>query len=324
MSDILSALKFCAGSIAKKDFVPALKHFVIEHGLVRGYNGVLALCSPIPFDIACKPHAETLIKAIANCSTTVQLSITPAGRLSVKSGTFKVFVDCIQEDTPHATPDGVHVQLDGTALLAGLKAVAPFMSDDAARKWSNGVLIANSCLQVTNNIIAIQRWVGFDFGAPITIPKEAIKEMLRIGDPPTHAQLSEGSITFHYDGNRWLRTQLYDSSQWPDFSKFLDNPDALVQPVDEEMFVAAEALRPFVEKSGAVYFNMQQIATSPAENGGEGATYDVPSLMSEGAYHVDHLLSLKSVATHIDWSLYPKPCVFQGEMLRGAIVGRKR
>jgi hypothetical protein len=136
--------------------------------------------------------------------------------------------------------------------------------------------------------------------------------------------LTDGSITFHYEGNRWLRTQLYESDKWPDFNRILDNPDALLTAIDEEIFVAAESLKPFVEKSGALYFNMQQLATSAAEAGGEGATYDVPSLMNEGSYHVDHLLLLQGVATHIDWNLYPKACIFQGEMLRGAIIGRKR
>ena len=40
---VLSALKFVQGSVAKKDFVPALKHVVIENATVRGFNGVLAL-----------------------------------------------------------------------------------------------------------------------------------------------------------------------------------------------------------------------------------------------------------------------------------------
>ena len=80
---MLSELRFVQGAVAKKDFIPALTHFVIEDGAVRGYNGMLALCSPIPFNIACKPRADALVKAIANCTETVQLAMTAAGRLSV-------------------------------------------------------------------------------------------------------------------------------------------------------------------------------------------------------------------------------------------------
>ena len=76
---MLTSLKFVQGAVAKKDFLPALTHFVIENGTVRGYNGMLALCSPIPFDIACKPKAESLVKAIANCNETVTLSLTQRG-----------------------------------------------------------------------------------------------------------------------------------------------------------------------------------------------------------------------------------------------------
>ena len=104
---MLTELKFVQGAVAKKDFIPSLTHFIIEDGTVRGYNGMLALCSPLPFDIACKPKADSLVKAIANCAETVQLSLTPAGRLSIKSGKFKAFIDCIpDETTPHVQPEG--------------------------------------------------------------------------------------------------------------------------------------------------------------------------------------------------------------------------
>ena len=73
---MLNELKFVQGSVAKKDFLPALTHFAIADGKVRGYNGSIALCSPIPFDIVCNPKAEPLVRAIANCSDTVALALT--------------------------------------------------------------------------------------------------------------------------------------------------------------------------------------------------------------------------------------------------------
>ena len=318
---MLDALKFCAGSVASKDFIPALTHFVIENGHVRGFNGILGLSSPIPFDISCKPKATTLIKAIAACTGTVQLAMTPAGRLSVKSKGFKAFIDCVDGETPHAVPEGQIINFDGQLLLDGLKAVAPFIGTDAARAWANGVLIEKQSLFATNNVTLVQYWLGIDFPSVVNIPRDAVKEMLRINEPPIFAQITEGSISFHYLGDRWLRTQLYDSSNWPDISKVLDKPSTQ-SLVDKSIFDALEYLKPFTDKQGSILFLDGKLTTHTHDN--EGAEFEVESVNVEGKYNIDMLNLLKGSAKTIDWTTYPKPCLFMGERLRGAIIGLRQ
>lgn len=317
---MLSSLKFCQGAISKKDFVPSLKHFVIEYGQIRSFNGTLALSSPIPFNIACKPRADTLIKAISNCDETVQLALTPAGRLSVKSGSFKAFIDCVQEETPHATPEGEIVHFDGDALLAGLKEVAPFIGDDASRRWANGVLFEKQCLLATNNVTLVQYWVGFDFPCVVNIPREAVKEMLRINEGPTFAQVTEHSITFHYTGDRWLRTQLFDATSWPDIGRILDIPSEQ-KPINTAIFAGIDVIKPFVDQMGSVFFMDGRMATHKEEN--EGASFDL-EMPYTGCFNVKMLELLKDTVKTIDWSKAPAPCQFQGDRLRGAIIGMKR
>lgn len=317
---MLKELKFCMGSVAKKDFIPALTHFVIENGRVRGFNGVLALSTPIPFDIQCRPKADMLIKAIANCEDTIQLAMTPAGRLSVKSGKFKTFIDCVQEETAHALPEGALTKFDGAALFEGIKKVAPFIGSDASRRWAQGILIRDGSLFATNNVILVQYWIGNAFPNIINIPKPAVVEMLRINEPPLFAQIGESSITFHYSEDRWLRTQLYSTEEWPDLSRILDKPSNQ-QPIQEELFKALEAVKPFTDKSGSVLYCNNVVTTHMDE--AEGSRYEVEGIPETGRYNIEMLQLLDGVVTTIDWSLYPEPCLFSGGMLRGAIVGMK-
>lgn len=320
MSDILKGLKFVSGAIAKKDFVPSLKHFLIENNRVRGFNGTLALCSPIPFDIECKPEATSLIKAIANCEDTIQLNLIKSGSLSIKSGVFQVNIKCIDEETPHVEPEGIIVEFDGKVLLEGLKAVERFIGNDASRIWGTGVLVKDGSLFATNNVMLVQYWIGTAFPSVVNIPHAAIKEMLRIGEPPIFAQLAENSITFHYLEDRWIRTQLL-VTEWPDLGKVL-NRESVQLPIDERLFRGLEAIKPFVEKIGCVIFKDNYICTH--EDAGEGAEYYIPDLHWDGRYHIAMLELLEGSAQTIDWSLYPNPCIFQGGMLRGAIIGMRK
>lgn len=316
---MLTSLKFCAGSIAKKDFVIELKHFAIKDGRVRGFNGTMALSSPIPFDIDCKPNAEQLVKAVSNCSDIIQLSLTKAGRLSIKSGVFKAFIECVEGDHAFVEPEGDIVNFDGKVFLAGLKATAPFIGSDASRPWANGILVRGQSMFATNNVMLVEYWLGDTFPCVVNIPRAAVKEMMRINEAPTHAQVCLNSITFFYSGDRWLRTQLYENS-WPDLAPII-NKVSTQQAIDPLLFTALDAVKAFVNKLGAIYFLPGEIRTH--EDDQEGAGFSVPGAVWEGKYNIDMLYLLKDMLT-IDWSAYPKPCAFSNERLRGVVIGMRK
>lgn len=316
---MLTEFKFVQGAVARKDFLPALTHFVIEGGTVRGFNGTIALCAPVPLDLECKPKAEPLVRAIGNCDDTIQLSLTKAGRLSVRSGSFKAFVDCVDGETPHVVPTGERCEVNGAALLAALKAVEPFIGEDASRPWCNGVLLAGPSVYATNNIIAVEYWAGSTLPIVVNLPRMAVRELLRIGTEPVGAQFDETSVTFHYPEGRWLRTQLLPSD-WPDLTRVL-NVEASPQPFPPGIFPAIAKLKPFADKLRRVYFRDGQACTHEAE--GEGASASVEGLAHAGVYNADMLELLDGVAHSVDFSLYPRPCPFQGERLRGVIIGMR-
>ena len=316
---MLKELKFVQGAVSKKDFIPALTHFKIENGTVRSYNGMLSLCSPIPLDIDCAPKAEPLIKAIGHCDETVTLSLTPSGRLSVKSGSFKALIDCVQEDTPHVKPEGEIINFDGELLLKAFQTIYPFIGTDASRPWANGILLKEQSAFATNNVTLVEYWIGANFPIHCNIPKACIKEMIRIGEAPTHAQCTENSITFHYGENTWIRSQLF-STEWPDLSAVLNNASNQTH-IDNEIFIGLEKMKPFVNKMGHIYITPGLISTSRELQ--EGAEFVVNSLNCEGLYNIEMLMLLEGVANSIDWTTYPRPCLFMGDRLRGAIVGMR-
>lgn len=317
---MLAELKFVQGSVAKKDFVPALTHFVIENGTVRGYNGTLALCCPIPFDVPCKPRAEPLVRAINNCNDTVKLALTAAGKLSIKSGSFKAFIDCVDGPTAHAVPEGVNVEIDGEALLKALKAVFPFIGDDATRPWSNGALLRDESVFATNNVSLVEFWTGVKFPKTVNIPRASVREIVRINEPPLYAQIADNSFTLHYSTDKWIRTQVLPTN-WPDLKKVLD-AQSNQQPLPAELFQGLEVIRPFVDKMGRVFFDASGMCTHPGTD--EGAAFELEGIADDGVYNIEILRLLDGVAETIDFHSYPKPCMFYGNGLRGALVGMRR
>lgn len=316
---MLKELKFVQGAVARKDFLPAMTHFRIENGTVRSFNGTLALCSPIACDINCAPKAESLIRAISNCEETITLSMTEAGKLRVQSGSFRAFIETVEGPTPHVDPAGEIINFDGEILLQGLKTILPFVGEDASRPWTNGILFRGKSVFATNNVCLVEYWLGVEVPFVVNIPKAAVKEMLRVNEAPTHAQLDANSLTFHYTDGRWIRTQLYET-EWPDLSKVLDHP-CNATPIDPKLFEGLTALTGFADEVGRVYIREGVLRTHADFD--MGATYELEGFTAEGLYQIKMLSLLEGAATAADFTRYPDPILFFGERLRGAIIGMR-
>lgn len=317
---MLKELKFVQGAVAKKDLLPAMTHFRIENGTVRSYNGTLAISSPIALDIECCPRADALVKAIASCTEATMITVTPGGRLSVRSGKFRAIVDTIQGETPHVEPAGEHLAFDGEVLLEAFKVLEPFIGTDASRPFTNGVLLDSGSAYATNNTCMVQYWIGGAFPLRINVPRAAIKEVLRVGEAPTHGQVTPDSITFHYTDGRWIRSQLLNT-EWPMdlIDKLLNQPSDPL-PLPEDFFPALETMKRISDGASRVYMLDGMLRTST--NPDEGAAYEM-DLPSEGLYNVHMLGLLEGVAKTIDLAKYPGPALFFGDNLRGAIVGMR-
>jgi DNA polymerase III sliding clamp (beta) subunit (PCNA family) len=314
---VLKALKFVQGAVAKKDWEPALTHFRINNGRVIGYNGTIALSSPIDLDITASPKAIPFVKAIERCSSdTTVVHMTPGGKISLRSGKFKANIDCSDDSEllDSIQPEGEPGEFPN--VVKALKVLEPFISVDASRKWSNGILLRDYSAYATNNIIVVEYWLGEQM-PDINIPDTAVRELIRIGEEPIGITMSENNITFHFSGDRWLRSSLLNT-EWPPVSHILDLTGTY-KPIPPEFFPALDVLAPFVDDAGRVYLREGSLTTS--RNDGEGASIEVPGVEDNACFNYKMLKLLEGAVETIDFSLQPKPCPFRGERLRGVILG---
>lgn len=316
---MIDDLRFVQGAIAKKDIVPALSHFRIHNGRIKGYNGKIAICSPIELGIDCQPKATEFIKAIQSCDSTVHLNLTPAGRLTVKSGAFKAHIGCIAEDFPDVEPEGMTVQLPG-GLLPALKMLEPMIAEDASRPWARGILFRGAFAHATNNVVICQYWLGYDFPFDLVIPHDAVNELLRVGLEPVSMQMTESSVTFHFEGNRWLRTQSA-STKWPDIGRILDKEGVVPNDLPPDFFDKLDILRPFIDELSRVYFVSGAMATHIDEGIGAKIEHDpayIGHFPTEGCFNLNQFRLLAKVAKQFDFN--HSPALFFGDSLRGAIM----
>lgn len=329
---MLDSLKFVKGSVARKDPVPALTHFSIKDGVIRGFNGVICMAAPIPLALDCQPKAIPFTKAIEICEGLPEapsFSMTAAGKLTIRSGKFKVHIECIPDVFPQNEPDGQRIELQ-PGLIAAFKALAPMIAEDASRPWARGILLRDGSAFATNNVVIGEYWVGYRMPFDMNIPEECIKEVLRVKQDPIAVSATERSITFHFEDDRWIKSQLL-TTDWPNVAPVLNRPSNAT-PVPPDFFDILGRLAPYAADARKVLIRGNTLSTHVEE--GIGASFLVDDALwgSEvrGTYNLDLLRTLDGIVATIDFSLYPQPALFFGPItdagypvLRGAVVGMK-
>jgi DNA polymerase III sliding clamp (beta) subunit (PCNA family) len=243
--------------------------------------------------------------------------MTKANRLGIKSGSFKAFIDCLENDeVQELVPSGSYVDSPGDFLQA-IRKISPFIAEDASRKWARGILFKRQSLFATNNICLVEHWLPAVFPFEANVPQETIRELLRINEEPIGIQIDTNHITFHYTGDRWLASQLYETT-WPDFLTILDN-ESSQQKFPDTFFAALKTLSSFTDIMDRAFINPDGITTTNEEQ--TGSTVEMKINAPPCVFNLKQLQKLETVATTIDFSLYPRPCIFYGDLIRGAIMG---
>lgn len=318
---MLKTLKFIQGAVAKKDFVPVLTHVHIKDGFIQAYNGTVTLCSPIELDLECTPRAVPFIKAIQTCKDTVQMSITPTGRLSVKSKGFRTLIECSQDPFPSISLEGERLPLPGSGFIEALAALEPMIAEDASRPWARGILMDGKTANATNNIVVAQLWLDFAFPKRINLPHAAVNELIRIKDEPVEMIVTDQHATFIYEDGRWLRSQLYEA-RWPDLHGFFKTRvDPTGHGIPSGFFDALREVAPFVDALSRVHILEGMVATSADLS--LATTSEVEGLTGSGIYNITQLLLLEKVATKFNFQAWPAPAIFYGGKMRGSVVGMK-
>lgn len=318
---MLETLQFVRGAVGQKSLEPSLKHFRIQDGLVQAYNGTLSLTSPIDCDLDVSPLADPFVRAIGLCEDTVSLHVTDTGRLAVKSGGFRAYIDATTDPFPELTPVGKDVELDGH-LMEALVRLSPLMSDDASRPWARGILLAGQSAYATNNIVLAEHWLGYTMPVPMGLPAQCVNELCRIGEEPERVQSDGRQVTFHFSGDRRLTSAMLVIEQWPNPGQLLNQDHGTMHPIPGGFFESLEKLLPFADSLKRVYLNPDGSLTTVAADEEDGAHIQLPQATGfQGMYSIDQLLRLRGIVQSIDWANYPAPCAWHGEKARGVIVG---
>ncbi len=319
---MLDELKFVQGAVGKTDMVAQMTHFCIENRQIRATNGRITIGAPIACDLTVRPKADKFVAAITQAEGTVSLTVNQASKLVVKSGKMNVRIDCLNEDFYYPRPEGIARPIDGEGLRKALDTLRPLVAERRApQEWAKGVLLRGGSAFATNGHAVGQYWIGGDFPAEVVIPQDTVTELLRIKAAPLHVQIDKNSMTFHFEGQKWIRTVLL-AAHWPDnkaIEAMFQKARGQYVPIPKEAFETAKKLKKYIEDDG--YFYMDRGEFRSHLGGDEGATISLDFAPGLFKLKLQDFLDMEEFATEIEFNEFGKstPLFLRGGMFRGAV-----
>lgn len=321
-SKLQQALNFVKVAQHDKQNDLALRtHCRLAAGYVVAFDGVLALGYPIDEELNLCPQTFRLIDALKRCKQALSITQMENNSLVIKSGGFRAVIPCLNPAAlPYAGPDQQVGVLDNT-IREGFALLNPIVTGAGPTTVEASLLLQNNSMVATDRQVMLEFWHGISLPDGLAVPKQAINAICKIDLDLVGIGVSDRTITFHYDGGAWLRTQLY-AEQWPDISKILNAGDpSKAQPVPPAMFEAIDAVSSF-STDGAIHTLEGQISSHTTPDA--GASYELDGITPGLCFGFKHLSAVKHVATSIDLVGQNGITYFYGERTRGAISQRSK
>jgi len=300
-----------AASFAHNDKSNVLSNILISDGVVTAQNDMtgISLDTDISENFCC--NAIQLVKSLSNCDL-LKIEITlKNNKVFIKSGRFKSNIETIDINSYPKTEykgNAINVQHD---ILNCMNGISQFTDPNDVRLSLRGVELSRDSVNATNGHVAVKKLIepisGFK---SIIIPSKSINMMAKVNahiDSVTHS----GSIVFFNFNDGCLFSKVIDQKM-PDINKILSDIN-----VKTELSLIADAVKSInsmcdVDKTILIG---KEIKTRSGNAEIDG--FDI----NECAFNSDYLLKIIEIADDIDLSVYPKACPFEGDGIRGAVIG---
>jgi hypothetical protein len=318
-------------AVATKDVIPYMTHYWVSGGLIHATNGRIMAAAPFPDHRTYLVPAEAFRKSLDRMpGDDIKIDMEQDNVLKISCGRYKANIKMLINDfvqIPH--PSGAHIPVP-EGFIEKLRAIRPFISDNATKEFALCILLEGDHMIATNNIAVA---AAFDVGLPpmySMLPVWAVDFVLARDNEPMQIAYDEASFSFLWEDGSWVRTQLM-SIKFPEIAKTLifdaPQPEWEIPSDWRDVYKDVSSLTTSTLDSDQAEIRFYANKIIGRHSNGDFTADMVTPVPPESPFSMWNPVFLTPViesSTHFETRFWPKPCPFAGPLLSGVIMGKGR
>lgn len=315
IKSLTTALDFISQA-QKKEGLPNQTHCKIADGWAIAYDGLLTIGHKVNEDLGACPNTLKLNAALKRCKDKFSITQLDEYKLTVKSGRFKASIDCLGLDSIAVTPPDPQCAVVSAALTDAMRAVVDCLVDSPAsgRAFTGAALLQANSMVGTNGYLMVEYWHGIDLPPGILLPKKAIQAILKVKSELVGFGFSEGSVTFYFKDESFIKTQVYDE-RYPNYAAIFTDGLSYSE-VSPDFYEAVNTVAQF-SNNNLCYFIDGGLSSHNRVD--EGAFLEGLNLPDSYAFNIGYLNAVKPFFEKVNFS--NNKANFVGGSVRGVIMG---
>lgn len=311
-------------AVSTKDIIPLYTHYVMKNGFIYAGNGRLTAATPFPVDEVAIVSAAAIDKVLQALPGDPEFTLTEKN-VNFKVGKYKARVPrnaTLGDGPTFELPKGKEVKIpDG--FFTKIKALRPFVSDNATQQFALCFCFHGDYAMVTNNVVlamAFEIGLGLEEDEKLTIPFYIFDYIAGQPEIPTGFIHNENSVAFTWEDGSWASAQLLSVS-FPECRGMVINAPEPDFELTKEWKTAFDTISPLCD--GVVKLGSEKMSgiRESAEIEAEVGT-PCPDGVDSTLWSTDYLSPVIRVATHWKPDMWPKGSPFVSEHIAGMIIGR--
>lgn len=334
MTTIAAALAAVRPAVSNRNLVSAFNSYLVRGGTVAACNGVMSAGAPWPYtDHDYLVLAEELDAVVERIGEDAAITVEPDS-ITVRAGRRRGRIKTLPtDDLDFMQPAATLLQQHWpSGMLAALKAVRPYVSDNATRPWAACICLRGGFLYATNNVVVARTNERIPFMLPgdVLLPHWAVDYVLAQPCEPNGLAIADNYVAFSWpnedNSNRWMRTQLVEGGYPQEVDKILESAVQPTWVVPDAWREAALRLCEFsgdgTVRLGADAMFAMRGASMLTDDLGTPVPPNLPQDRAHTCWEAKYLKLVATVATHWAPDAWPKPAKFVAPAVHGVIVGR--
>lgn len=322
-SELSAALNFVAVA-GTKDDAPYKSHVALNNNFAVCCDGQISAGHPIVEELECCPQLSQLRAALAKTGESLSITELGTGQLAIVGDRLTAKISCLSfdalPDVKLTTPDPICAAIDDRIKQA-FAVCGGVVSENGTRAFECGMLLAaNECTSINGKVL-IQYWHGIDLPPDLFVPKIFTAAVCKIKLPLVGFGFTLGrSVTFHFQGGAWIKTQLYED-KFPAVASIINSAVELhPNGITPELFDAIATIADFSDDGTATLGN-GCVASTANENA--NAKYTLEGLPGNLTLVGEQAKMIAPYVTSIDLTSHNDRAFFFGDKMRGVIMGCK-